>query len=130
MKSLFSTLVLCSTWFFGHAQITVIKDARIDELVRNQSAIIPPSTVPQMNGYRVQITHDSDKSTVDDARSKFIAQFPKVDTYVEFTAPHYYLKVGDFRTLLEAERVKAAIQQQFPTCFIAKERINLPRIDQ
>lgn len=130
MKTIISTLLFAICISNTQAQITVIKDARIDELVRNQSAIVPPSNVPQMNGYRVQILFDSNKAIVDDARTKFIAQFPKVDTYVEFNAPHYFLKVGDFRTQLEAERVKAGIQQQFPTCFIAKERINLPRIDQ
>jgi hypothetical protein len=130
MKYLFSAIITIASWFNSYSQITVIKDARIDELIKKQSAIIAPSTVPQMNGYRIQVIYDAQKSVIDDARSKFIAQFPKVDSYVEFNAPNYFLKVGDFRTLLEAERVKAAIQMQFPSCFIAKERINLPRIDQ
>ena len=112
------------------AQITVIKDERIDALVKAQSVITPPANSPQISGYRIQLIFDSDKAIIDDARAKFLAQFPKVDTYVEFTAPHYFLKVGDFRTQLEAERVKAAVQAQFPTAFIAKEKINLPRIDQ
>lgn len=112
------------------AQITVLKDERIDALVKAQSVITPPANSPQISGYRIQLIFDSDKAVIDDARAKFLAQFPKVDTYVEFTAPHYFLKVGDFRTQLEAERVKAAIQLQFPTAFIAKEKINLPRIDQ
>ncbi len=112
------------------AQITVVKDERIDALVKAQSVITPPANSPQISGYRIQLIFDSDKAVIDDARAKFLAQFPKVDTYVEFTAPHYFLKVGDFRTQLEAERVKAAIQSQFPTAFIAKEKINLPRIDQ
>jgi hypothetical protein len=113
-----------------HAQITVIKDERIDGLVKAQSVTTPPANGPQISGYRIQLIFDSDKAVIDDARAKFLAQFPKVDTYVEFTAPHYFLKVGDFRTQLEAERVKAAVQAQFPTAFIAKEKINLPRIDQ
>ena len=107
-----------------HAQITVIKDDRIDAMVKAQSVITPPANSPQISGYRIQLIFDSDKAVIDDARAKFLAQFPKVDTYVEFTAPHYFLKVGDFRTQLEAERVKAAVQAQFPTAFIAKEKIN------
>jgi hypothetical protein len=113
-----------------HAQITVVKDDRIDALVKAQSSVTPPANSPQISGYRIQLIFDSDKAFIDDSRAKFLAQFPKVDTYVEFTAPHYFLKVGDFRTQLEAERVKTAVQAQFPTAFIAKEKINLPRIDQ
>ena len=112
------------------SQITVNKDSRIDQLVKNQSQVVAPATAPQISGYRIQLVFDSDKSIIDDARSRFSAMFPKVDTYVEFKAPHYFLKVGDFRTNLEAERVKATVQAQFPTAFIAKEWINLPRIDQ
>lgn len=111
-------------------QVTIQKDARIDNLIKAQSQPTAPATVPQIFGYRVQLAFDSNKSMIDDARSRFAALFPKVDTYVEFKAPHYFLKAGDFRSNLEAERVKAAVQAQFPTAFIIKEWINLPRIDQ
>lgn len=116
--------------FAGKTQVTIVKDSRIDDLVRTQGQAVPPATTPEINGYRLQLTFDTSKGSIDDARSRFAALFPKVDTYVEFIAPHYFLKVGDFRTQLEAEKVKAATSQQFPTCFVVKEKINLPRIDQ
>jgi hypothetical protein len=106
-----------------------VKDSRIDGLVRSQSTVVPPATMPQITGYRLQLFFDTNKGSVDDARSRFISMFPKVDTYLEYTAPHYFLKVGDFRTQLEAEKVKAACDKQFPTCFVVKEQVNLPRID-
>jgi hypothetical protein len=112
--------------YFGNAQVTIVKDGRIDDLVKAQGQ----SSAAEISGYRLQLAFDSNKSYIDDARSKFAAQFPKVDTYVEFIAPHYFLKVGDFRTQLEAEKVKAATAAQFPTGFVVKEKINLPRIDQ
>ena len=55
--------------------------------------------------------------------------YPKVDTYVTYTAPNYFLKVGNFRTHLEAEKVKTSVDKEFPTNYIIKELINLPRID-
>ena len=112
------------------SQITVNKDSRIDGLVKMQGTAVAPETTVQINGYRVQLAFDSEKGVVDDARSKFSALYPKVDTYVEFKAPHYFLKVGDFRTQLEAEEIKANTGSLFPTAFIVKEKVNLPRIDQ
>lgn len=109
--------------------VEVVKDSRIDELVKNQSAIVPPSTVPQMTGYRIQLFFDLDKKLVEDARAKFIALYPKIDTYIIYNAPNYFLKVGNFRTRLEAEKVKATIERDFPANFIIKEQIYLPRID-
>lgn len=126
MEKLILITALAFISCFGTAQVTIVKDSRIDDLVKAQGQ----SATPEITGYRLQLAFDSNKSFIDDARSKFAAQFPKVDTYVEFVAPHYFLKVGDFRTQLEAEKVKAASSQQFPTCFVVKEKINLPRIDQ
>lgn len=130
MKNVILITILSAISSFGNAQVTIVKDSRIDDLVRAQGQGTASATTPEINGYRLQLAFDSNKSFIDDARSKFSAQFPKVDTYVEFVAPHYFLKVGDFRTQLEAEKVKAATVSQFPTGFIVKEKINLPRIDQ
>ena len=126
MEKVILITVLSFISYFGNAQVAIVKDGRIDDLVKAQGQ----SNVPEISGYRLQLAFDSNKSFIDDARSKFAAQFPKVDTYVEFVAPHYFLKVGDFRTQLEAEKVKAATAAQFPTGFVVKEKINLPRIDQ
>lgn len=120
-----------SSLAFGQSgNVEIIKDPRIDGLVRKQGTVIPPATSPQLPGYRVQLFFDADRKAIDDARSKFISAYPKVDSYIIYNAPNYFLKVGDFRTLLEAERVKDGLVKVFPTSFIIKEMINLPRIDQ
>lgn len=133
MKNLILSLSLFLLTFSLNAQngkIEITKDARIDALIKKEGAIIPPANAPQIGGYRIQLFFDTEKASVDEARSKFMGLFPKVDTYVTFTAPNYFLKVGDFRTFIEAEKVKSAVDSQFPTSFIVKEKINLPRIDQ
>jgi hypothetical protein len=115
--------------FSQENQIEIIKDNRIDVLVKKQGEIIPPASVPQITGYRIQLFFDIEKKAVDDARAKFISMYPKVDTYVTYTAPNYFLKVGNFRSHLEAEKVKTSVDKEFPTNYIIKELINLPRID-
>lgn len=131
MKNLLSIILIfiCSISFSQKGDIEIIKDTRIDALVKKQGAIIPPATVPQITGYRIQLFFDTDKKAVDEARTKFITQFPKIDTYVIYNAPNYFLKVGNFRTRLEAEKIKVSVDKDFPTNFIVKELINLPRID-
>lgn len=129
MRLLIGMTLLLSNFSFAQGTVEIIKDSRIDGLVRNEGAIVAPATTPQITGYRLQLFFDTNKSSVDDARSRFIAMFPKVDTYVEFTAPHYFLKVGDFRTQMEAEKIKAEAEKSFPTSFVVKEKVNLPRID-
>lgn len=110
-------------------KVEIIKDDRIDNLIKQQSAIVPPATVPQITGYRIQLFFDTDKKLVEDARTKFLGIYPIVETYITYNAPNYFLKAGNFRTHLEAEKVKSTIDKDFPTNFIIKELIYLPRID-
>lgn len=112
----------------GSVRYTV--DPRVEALVRQQGIPASPNGTPQVAGYRLQLLFDSEKKVVDEARSIVISAFPKIDTYVFFNAPHFVLKVGDFRTILEAERVREELLKDFPASFIVKEMINLPRIDQ
>ena len=131
MRNLLAIILVFVTvaCFSQNGTIDVIKDSRIDALVKEQGAIIPPATVPQITGYRIQLFFDTDKKAIDEARTKFITQYPKIDTYVIYNAPNYFLKVGNFRTRLEAEKVKVTVDRDFPTNYIVKELVNLPRID-
>lgn len=106
-----------------YSQVNIIKDERIDSKVATKSQ-------KQILGYRLQICFDSDKDLVDQARAKFIALYPKIDTYITFEAPNFNLKVGDFRTQIEAEKLKEKVGGEFTISIIHKELVNLPRIDQ
>ena len=104
------------------AQVNVVKDNRISEKVINKAQ-------KQILGYRLQICFDSDKNLVDQMRTKFINQYPKIDTYITFDAPNFNLKVGDFRTQIEAEKLKEKIIADYTITIIHKELINSPRVD-
>lgn len=127
---LFSLILATGTLFAQQGNVEITKDPRIENLIKQEGTVVPPATSPQITGYRIQLFFDTNKDAVNEARSKFIALYPKIDTYVIYVAPNFFLKVGDFRTQLEAEKVKSTIESQFPTSNIIKEKINLPRIDQ
>jgi len=122
-------LILSGNVIAQNGNITIIKDNRLDALVQKQSEITPPAVKPQIDGYRIQIFFDSDKSKLNGARGQFIARFPKIDTYTTYNAPNFFLKAGDFRTRLEAEKIKSEIEADFPTSFVIKEKIYLPRLE-
>lgn len=126
----FLLLFATNAVFAQQGNVEITKDPRIENLIKQEGTVVPPATSPQITGYRIQLFFDTNKEAVNEARSKFIALYPKIDTYVIYVAPNFFLKVGDFRTQLEAEKVKSTIENQFPTSNIIKEKINLPRIDQ
>jgi hypothetical protein len=104
------------------AQISIDADPRIEDQISKKGS-------KQIAGYRLQICFDSDKSIIDEARNRFITLYPKIDTYVSFEAPNFNLMVGDFRTLIEAEKIQEEIAGKFTVVIIHKTQINLPRID-
>lgn len=132
MRSFYTLLLFTFFSYLGLSQngnVQIHADPRIEKLVKKQSEVVPPATEPQMDGFRIQLFFDSDKAKVDQARLSFLTEYPKVSTYITYNAPNYFLRVGDFRTSLEADKIKADVEQNFPTSFIVKEEINLPRLD-
>ncbi len=103
--------------------IDILADSRVDNLVSLEK------NIDEMPGYRLQICFDSDKRVIDEARDRFLKLYPLTATYVEFNAPHFNLKVGDYRTRLEAEKVKRQIFGEFVICIIHEDLIQLPRLD-
>jgi hypothetical protein len=122
LKTIFLLFLLLNFNAKIFGQINVYKDNRIDALVEKKRTSI-------MGGYRIQICFDSDKVVVNNARTKFSNLFPKIDTYMNFEAPNFNLLVGDFRTLIEAEKIQEKILGEFTISIIKKEIIHLPRVD-
>lgn len=131
MKTIIASVFffLVSTSFAQSGKITIEKDSRIGGLVAKEGAIVPPAINSQIDGYRIQLFFDSERDAINDARGTFISKYPRIDTYTTYNAPNFFLRVGDFRSRLEAEKVKEELSGLFPTSFIVMERINLPRLE-
>jgi hypothetical protein len=105
-----------------YSQIEIHQDKRIGEFLAQKKS-------RSMLGYRVQICFDPNKSTVEEVRNRFISSYPKIDTYMNFEAPYFSLKVGDFRTQIEAQSFAEKLQGSYSLNIVHKEQINLPRVD-
>lgn len=145
MKKLFTGLLCCfSVAVFAQTKglVSVIKDPMIDSLIAKRielstKAAVSPAVstgkagtalVSQM-GYRVQVFYGSDRREVFNEQGKFNSSFPEYNTYITYKQPNYYLRVGDFRTRLEAQRFMNELKPIFPTLFIFREKINAPNLE-
>lgn len=144
MKSII-TIVLscCSLALFAQTRgvVTVVKDSMIDSLIAkrielNSSAlntgkhsVLKPSTIVSNMGYRVQIFYGSDRRKVYQEQSRFSSLYPALNTYITYKEPNYYLRVGDFRIKMEAQRLINELKSNFPTLYIFREKINAPSLD-
>lgn len=62
-------------------------------------------------------------------QAQFKSEYPKMNTYITYKEPNYYLRVGDFRTRLEAQRFMNELRATYPTLFIFREKINAQNLE-
>jgi len=128
--NIFLLLFLVLSGLDGLTQISrveVICDPSIDELVRRHIQVNQNSGgIP---GYRIQIFFDSgtnSKTRGQSAYENFSARYPEVNAYLTFKAPNYKVRVGDFRTRLDAVRFLQEILPDYPGAYVIADKIHLP----
>lgn len=103
------------------------QDSRIDSLVMKQRQIYANDST--IDGFRVQIFMELGNDAVrhaDSVKQIFVENYPDVPIYLVFGQPYYRLRVGDFRTRLEAEKQYQQLKIEFENSFVTADRINLP----
>ena len=105
----------------------IIQDSGVDSLIMLHKQInCTDSLVP---GYRVQIFFESgnySKNLAMQTAENFQESFPDIRYYLSFSEPYYRIRVGDFRTLIEAKGFLMSIISQYPAAFEVKDRIYFP----
>lgn len=106
----------------------IIQDKRMNELVLKH-VLINEAKKGKMKGYRVQIHFGAEKAKALDVKSKFTSQNYTISSYLDYQQPYFKIRVGDFRTKLEAYKFLQEISSDFPGAFIVNDDIELPKID-
>ncbi len=118
--------------------VTIIKDPLIDTLIAKRVALnktkpittnLASNAIVSQMGYRVQVFYGSDRRLTFSEQARFKASYPKLGTYIIYKEPNYYLRVGNFRTRMEAQKLLTELKTSFATLFIFKEKINAPDLE-
>lgn len=117
----------------GH--IKIFQDNRIDTLIEKHIEL-NKSFESNINndgitGYRIQIFFDSgnnSKTLATKVMEEFIEAYPNVDVYITFREPYYRVRVGDFRTKMEALAFLRKIDSKYNNAWIIKDKISYPEL--
>jgi hypothetical protein len=119
----------------GEGYLSVIQDSQVDTvLLAYRTARVKLLENPDSKaipGFRIQVFFDSGSNSSDRARSVkdgFNLLFPDIPAYVSWKAPNYRVRVGDWRTRLEAEKALQIITIDYPNAWVIKDEINFPVI--
>ena len=75
------------------------------------------------DGFRVQIYNGTDRYKAQKIRDEFDLHYPGVHTYMSYVAPHYRIKVGDYKNRQDAMGMyKEASSSYFP-CMIVPDKV-------
>ena len=110
-------------------ELNIYADQRIDDLL--QLHIAYNETFPVLDGYRIHIFMESGNEalvTAQEVKEKFEEKNNDVPAYITFGEPYYRVRVGDFRTRLEASQFLQKINRKYPNAWVIKDKINLPSL--
>ncbi len=116
----------------GYARI--IQDPRIDSLMllsRQLNSVLSQRDEGYLDGFRIQIFMESGNDAIDHANAvieRFSENFPGVPVYLIYRQPYYRIRVGDFRTRLEAEGYLRRIVRNHSQAFVIKDKVRMPQL--
>ena len=77
------------------------------------------------DGYRIQIMYTDVRDEVYKNKGKMYQEFPDLASYVEYEEPYYKLRIGDFKTRLEATLSLQDVVLIYSGAFIVKDKIRI-----
>lgn len=110
--------------------LRIYQDERVDTLISKYIQVNEIHSV--IEGWRIEIFFEAgnySKKLAMEAKSKFVEQYPEMPSYLIFQQPYYKVRVGDFRTKMEAEKFLDEIAFDYPQAFVVTDEINFPRLD-
>jgi hypothetical protein len=133
----FFVMLLASTQTFAQkrGKVTVLRDPLFDTLLNKRAELnrgagnvsAGSGGFVSSYGYRVQIYSGSNRTAAYNAQAKFNQQYPEMRTYIVYREPNFKVRAGDFRSRLEAEKMKELLRPYFSAMFIISEKINPPK---
>ncbi len=100
------------------------QDSLVKVLVNRHIAISQANR--SMQGYRVQIFFGPQRAMANEVKTDFLQIYPNVGAYLVYQQPNFKIRVGDFKTRLEAMKFLKELQPLYATAFLVKDDVKLP----
>ena len=108
--------------------LTISADSVFYQLI--DSTLQDYKATNKIQGYRIQIYFGSSRQEASKVKSRFLSKYPDLEAYTVYQSPSFKVRIGNFRSKLEAQKLYHRIDQQFKTVFIVPTRIEYPKLPQ
>jgi SPOR domain len=117
-------LLLAPCWLLAQ-EVQLNEEPRIGQLMKAWADA--NRTASRIAGWRVQILSTADRAQADAMKLRFKADHPDAVAEWYHEKPYYKVRVGAFRTKLEAMAFIAEIRDFYPGCYPAQDPAIHPR---
>ncbi|MDC0303388.1 SPOR domain-containing protein [Flavobacteriales bacterium] len=104
-------------------------DIRLDSLLMKHIRV--NQAKDGLDGYRVQLYSGSGteaRLSANNLMAEFLANDPNIPAYLIYQAPNFKVRLGNFRTELEAIHLQRELAYQYPGGFVVRDRIKFPKL--
>ena len=116
-------LLCCLSFFMFNSlmaqNVNVTEDYALSQMIQRHIQNNKSSSL--FSGWRVQVLSTSDRIKVEEAKQKFMRDYPGVNVDWTHAKPYYRLRAGAFTTKLEAMRLLHQLKRDYPSAFPAKD---------
>lgn len=124
------SLILLSVFLFGstylsaqnEGSLTIQKSESIKKIIAKKKAY--NKSLKKIKGYRIQIFFGSENGAYK-TRDKFRDAFPILFLKIQNFPPDWKVRVGNYKTRLEADRELVDIKKIFPGAIVLSEMVNI-----
>ena len=116
----------------GQGKVTIHQDPRIEALIGMERPATGEQTVIKTSGFRIQAYAGNNtrqaKNDADRVASRVKEYFPELSVYTSFISPRWLCRVGDFRSIEEADAMMRRLKAtgMFKEVSIVRDQINIP----
>jgi len=113
----------------GWGKFTLISSVNAENIISKHISI--NQKAKGIPGYRIQIyfTSGTDaKNQINKMKTELHNSFPEYNYYIVYEEPFFKLRMGDFRTKIEAYKLFSKIKDAYPSAFIVEDLIAFPNL--
>ena len=120
----FSTLATAVNAQYTDAYYEHTKEIEVDSLLKIHKEY--NSHHRNIDGYRIQIFKGSGNNALENAENiidEFSEKYEETGAYISFMEPYYRIRIGDYRTRLDALNFLRKIKKSYPSAFVIQNDI-------
>ena len=112
-----------STTVSNNKNFSVTQNAKISELLYKYKDYNRKKEFAE--GYRIQIMYTDVRDEVYKNKGAMYKEFSDLSSYVEYEQPYYKLRLGDFKSRLDATYYLQQVVTLYPGAFIVRDKIKI-----